>query len=481
MNRENRLSLLHSRYNPQAEAERYVASLSFGEKPRFFILIEPGLAYITAPLKNRFPGAKLIALHAAKRDCDEPGCTMQKSQDLPEQPDSQWFPGTELSVQGFLEREIPDSAAGDIRILEWRPALAVYGGLYLALVEEAAAFIKRSDANYRTYRAFGKRWFRNFFKNLSIIRHVICPERLKMPLLVTGAGPGLEDSIPLIAPNERPFILAVSASAPALKAHGIIPDMLISTDGGIWAAFHLFECFRTDGRTRAPSPIAAALTAALPSQCESLPILPICDGSLWQTLILKALGIPFVLLPQRGTVSAAALDLAFALSEGPIYIAGMNLANKDIKSHSRPYSLDRFMEEKAARLNPVYCQAYNRSSMLKAGGSYGIYASWFEKQLAAYPKRLYSLGKNSPVFSSLELSSSKNAAEHEDNKHLPVNFEIITLESTGKISEKAYAVLEQALKDPVHSPALRKELAPVLPDSREYTSIDELIKALRHG
>jgi len=457
--------LLHSRYNPQAEAERYIDALPLDGKARFFILIEPGLGYLVAPLRKKAPGAKIIALHAGV-----PSAAANPQAPL-QPPDARWHPGAGMAVQDFLEREIPDTAAAEIRILEWRPALAVYGGAYRALVEESAEFIKRADANARTLNAFGKRWFRNFFKNLGIIRNVVRPAPLSRPLLVAGAGPSLEGAIPLIKESARQgllFVLAVSSAASALKAAGIKPDMVISTDGGLWAKFHLLDCFRS-----APCPLAAAMTAALPSQCARLPVLPISDGSLWQALILKELTIPFIALPQRGTVSASALDLAFALTSGDICIAGLDLENRDMRSHARPYSLDRFLEEKAGRLHPAYSQAFKRSALLKAGGSYGIYASWFEKQLAAYPRRLYSLGNNNRVFSPLQAAALKNAGTA-----LPAKFEAAALDSAGSPSRKAYGVLEKALRAPAHSAALRKELKPILLGGSADASSQELIEAL---
>jgi len=475
---------LHSRYNPKGEAERYINSLSLNDRIRFFILIEPGLGYMTAPLRRRVPNARIIAIHAE-------GKTEQNTESLPfdllktNAPDSEWYPDMDIPLQNFLENEIDDCGATEIRILEWRPALALYGELYLNLVEEAAAFVKRSDANIRTTKGFGSRWLKNFFKNLELIREVFCPVQLSIPFLVTGAGPGLEESISLIKEESRRdslFILAVSSSAAALKAGGLIPDMVISTDGGNWARFHLYEFWRMENNRAASNcrppfsfsgsanygstlPLAAALTAALPSQSESLPILPISDGSLWQTLILKELNIPHIVLPQRGTVSASALDLAFALSKDEIYIAGMDLATRDIRSHARPYSLDCILEEKAARLNPLYSQTYRRSSMIKAGGSFDVYASWFEKEIRIFSKRLHPLGDNNPLFSSCKNNLPKKVQTvsiREKNKYFPENFKIVKLKHEDNISARAFAVLERAIKDPCLSLKLRKELSPLL-------------------
>jgi hypothetical protein len=204
------------------------------------------------------------------------------------------------------------------------------------------------------------------------------------------------------------------------------------------------------------------------------------DGSLWQSIILKELKVPFISLPQRGTVSASALDLALALSNDKIFIAGMDLANRDIRSHARPYSFDRLIEERAGRMNPEYSQLYKRSTLLKEGGSYGIYASWFKKQLASYTNRLLSLGKNHAVFDAL-----KTAPEYKIKKHYAscgkakAGFKIFTVESEGCLSQKAFAVLKKALKESAYREALQKELTPLLFADRAPASPDELLEALR--
>jgi hypothetical protein len=423
---------LHSRYNPQGEAERYINSLNLPHNIRFFILIEPGLCYLAPALRKYNKSARIIALHAEK--AEEPYPDENK-------PDSFWRPGAGTALQDFLETEIPDTLAGEIRIVEWRPSIRAFGTVYLELFSEAAAFVKRGDANARTTRQFGRRWFANFFRNLNLLSEVIVPAPVETPVVIAGAGPSLEEAIPLIREekNRSPLlVLAVSSAVPALRAGGIEPDMIIATDGGGWALLHLNECFR--GKPGRPY-YAAALTAALPSQCGSSPILALSDGTLWQNLVLKELGIPFIALPQRGTVSAAALDLALALSTGAIYFTGVDLSNRDIRTHARPYSFDRLWEEAACRFTPFYSQAYTRARNIDQGGSHSIYASWFGKHLERYPRRIFSLGANNQVFADIRTASFGEAPDSRE----PL-FKTLTLDFPKKAAELGAAVLLPALR-----------------------------------
>jgi hypothetical protein len=147
----------------------------------------------------------------------------------------------------------------------------------------------------------------------------------------------------------------------------------------------------------------------------------------------------------------------------------MDLANRDMRSHARPYSFDILIEEKASRENPVYSQTYKRSSLLKTGGSYGIYASWFEKQLSLYPRPLYPIGKNNSVFGSR--AALPFTAKQETGAL--IKFNRISLNSTAGLPERALSILEASLKDPARSEMIQKELQALLfPGGRDVSQND---------
>jgi hypothetical protein len=388
---------LHSRYRPELEAERYIAglpTLAPSQTPiRIIFLIEPGLGYLFPALRRRFPEARLVALHA--------DATFLKREASYPRADAEWAPGGE-SVSSFLEAQTPDREAAEVRIVEWRPALNRYGQAYLDLLSETVSFVKRIDANARTVQNFHTRWERNLQRNIALLKHVVCFNEPKpfasRPWVVCGAGPGLEDAFPSIRRLKEAVVLAASSAAPALYQAGISPDMIIACDGGPWALFHLYETLRRPQ----PPLIAASLVAALPSQCAVLPVLAISDGSPHQEELLARLSLPHIALPQRGTVAASAIDLALALGNGPVYIAGVGLANRDLLSHARPYALDRFQWESQTRLSPGYSQTVARVRAVEKGGAASVYEQWFKQQRQNYPQRIISLCGNSAVFDGLD-------------------------------------------------------------------------------
>ncbi|MDR0688739.1 MAG: DUF115 domain-containing protein [Spirochaetaceae bacterium] len=467
---------LHSRYNPRGEAEKYIDALNLRENIRFFILIEPGMGYMVPVLRKNNPQARIIALHISDFFIT-PGTGGDQT------PDAVWSPGSVVPVQRFLEEQIPDTEARFIGLIEWRPSLAVYGEGYLRLLSEAAEFIKRVDANTRTVKNFGRRWFKNVFKNLTILRRVLEPGPFLSPVIITGAGPSLEETIPLLREWEKKEslgILAAASSAEALTAGGILPDLIISTDGGGWAPVHLRGVLR--GK---PPALAATLNAALPSQCGDLPILVLSDGSVWQSLLLKSMAVPFIPLPSRGTVTASAVDLALVLTRGEIFIAGTDLSHRDLRTHARPYSFNRLLELGASRFHPLYSETFVRAGAIAASGSHGIYAAWFSRQLGAYPSRVHTLGNNNPVFNSL--GSGKSSSLPFPGAPGAPGTPRGRFLSGGKITrpsfpaEHALKALLGALGDPRFFPVISGELSPLLLGEGEDPSprgLEQVIRSL---
>ncbi|GHV92123.1 hypothetical protein AGMMS50268_26260 [Spirochaetia bacterium] len=474
------IQALHSRYNPRLEAEKYINTLNLTEA-EYLILIEPGLGYMIPLLGEKYPAARILALHV-----EDQKRAAENSETLPDSGSLSWTPESGVDPEEFLGQIIPDRPASAIRLIEWRPALVRYGESYLRLLAAAANFIKRSDANFRTVKNFGGRWFRNFFKNLGLLQSFPVYEKIRTPLAITGSGPGLEESLPLIAALKqqgRLFILAASSSAAALLSRGITPDLVISTDGGPWALLHLYECFRAGTAPRPPA-IAAALSAALPSQCAYLPLLCLSDGSLWQSLVLQRLKVPHIPMVQRGTVSASAIDLALQLGGAEVLIAGMDLAVRDIRSHVRPYSFDRLLTEGASRLNPVYSRAYARSAGISGGGSHQIYASWFAGQIKAYPGRLYTLGSNNQVFQGLPnwtetdmISARALVDPPSSSPHSSARITQVKLPEDP--AGFALRVLTEALSDPRITVPVREELSALLFPGKSNVGAAELVDEIR--
>jgi len=459
---------LHSRYNPQAEAARYVDSLNLKDNIKCFILIEPGLGYIIPVLKERFKSSRIIVLHIDNFSVSDEGIPVLYSTETAE-------------VQGFLEKNIPDTDINDIRIIEWRPSVNFFKDKYLKILSQVAGFLKQTDAVNRTTKTFGRRWVRNFFNNLENTCKILLYRKASLPVIITGSGPSLEQTLPLIKKYENQFlIIAASSSVTALSHNGIKADLIITTDGGCWSLHHIYPCIRN--KQILETPLALNLCAALPSQCCVSSKLIINDGSFWQNIILHELSIPSVIIPQRGTVTATAAELAMILSSGSIYLTGMDFSVMDIRTHVRPYGFDSLFFGNANRFHPVYTELYTRSAQIKQGGSLDIYAAWFKNQLTSWPKRIFNIGLNHKIFENTDILFNDDKVLMNKNK-LNNKSKNIEKEDFFKIIEKnedpeffrkrGTQALIKALNDPEYKENLRKELGSLLfPDDNEFSQKD---------
>ena len=374
-------------------------------------------------------------------------------------------------MQDFLEREVPETDAANIKIIEWRPSMNHYKQDYVRLFSFVVDFIKRMDAGRRTAAAFGKKWVGNFFKNIGNTQKILLYKPMDIPVIITGSGPGLEKAMPsILKAQEECLIIAAASSVMALSFYGIKADIVINTDGGNWALRHIYPFFRKsdngiENNVENAASFAVNLCAALPSQCVNFPMLIMNDGSFWQSIILHELSLPSVIIPQKGTVTACAVELALALTSGNIYLAGMDLSVRDMRSHARPYAFDHLLFDSASRFTPVYSQSFIRSSLIHEGGSLDIYAAWFKKQLASWSKRIFSMGGSNELFENAiceEKANKKNISNYFKAQNVKGG--------SANFRERSVKALIAALKNGEYAENLKTELAPMLfPDEKNVT------------
>jgi hypothetical protein len=429
---------LHSRYDPRREAQRFVDSLGLSGESRIFLFVEPALGYTVDVLRELFPDRKFLVLHCS---------SFFKGRG---KFDAEWAPDSSLSLEDFLAGEIHEGETGICRLVPWKPALDAYGPVYLDLVSRCAKFLRQGDANRRTAAYFGRRWFRNALTFAALAKGSLGFRRGSAPVAVCGAGPSLEAALPAIRAS-RAFVLAVSSSDLALREGGVTPDLVLSTDGGFWAKFHLHETVRR------PAALAATICAALPPELLERGVLPICGLSSWQRLLLSGSGLTGLAFPERGTVTAAALDLARALSTGCIYLAGMDLGPIDLKLHGRPYILDEVTQAESLRVKPFHTRAFE--STVSQEGSFRLYAEWFSVNIRKYsPVRL--LGRGHRL-----LEEALPASETVDGCGLKPQF---FFRERTEAPRDGLAILREGLDDPELGPALKEELSGLLGDWRNY-------------
>ena len=256
----------------------------------------------------------------------------------------------ELS-RSLLEGWLP-ALEGRLHVVPLRPAFALDPEGYGRLQEAAQALAGRAADDYTVQSRFGGRWFVNTLRNLELAQEGDPPLPRFRRALVTGAGPSLEGQLgALRALRAGAALFATDTSLPALLAHGLEPDVVVSIDCQATSLLHF-------GRGLPPRTVLALDLASPPSlarlgvrlggrllfTASAHPLSRYLDGAWRRFLAIDTSG---------GNVSHAAVSLADRLGAAEIHLFGMDFSCPDGKSYARGTYLYPFFEGTAGRLRPL--------------------------------------------------------------------------------------------------------------------------------
>jgi hypothetical protein len=211
--------------------------------------------------------------------------------------------------------------------------------------------------DYTVQSRFGKKWIINTLANLpkaSQATQTLSPRR---KILITGAGPSLEDQIAGIRSKKTEgYLIASDTSLPTLLANGIKPDLVVSIDCQQVSYHHFLSGY--------PEDVPLVLDLASP------PIL----ATLTDRLIFFSSGHPFSqyvsshfrhfprIDTSGGNVSHAAVSLAGALGAEEITLFGIDFSFPEGKSYARGTYFYPYFRSQESRLEPM--ETHNFSFLL---------------------------------------------------------------------------------------------------------------------
>ena len=383
----HRGAYLHSRYDPVSEAERYIANRLDSRIPSTVVVIGPCLGYIVHAVSSRFPRAKIISVFLSA-ECRERAVAMG---------DFSWAPGDGTPIREFIAAVVSERDVRDMEIIEWDPSARAFPELAAAAREAVRDIVRQHAGSLVTSALFGRRWIRNSVINFLGISSIMPLPVPRSTICIAASGPSLARSLPEIAAmRSRITLWALPSSIKALVHHGLEPDLVIQTDAGQYARYHLAEIPRG-----ARYPVAAPLTSVLLPLDRISPLCVLDQRSFFEQALLHDL--PAVSVPWNGTVAGTAFSLASAYGR-PFVFAGLDLADDDIRSHVSPHSFEPLRHSGTDRFRPVYTVYYRRAldTTIRLEGRYRTssalrtYGSWFTRASVRFPGMIHRIG-DSPV------------------------------------------------------------------------------------
>ena len=233
---------IHSPYSPLKEAERFVSLLPSDSVYDLIILIEPGFSYTKSFLKQKYPNAKIGIIRLIPElsfyNSDWDFAINYKN---PENLQNQL-----LSL--FTEEQLLCSM-----LFDWLPSKNIFNSESLQIWQTYKFVMEQCKTILITRQYFEKKWIINSCNYIKYIsgKGLLNAENIlktKKPVLIAASGPSLKAVISKITLfRENCFIICLSSAIKAFHSNNIIPDLILTTDGGYYAGQHLKSLFNTEG------------------------------------------------------------------------------------------------------------------------------------------------------------------------------------------------------------------------------------------
>ncbi len=374
---------LHSAYQPDTEAKRFVDSLKPDFSPSVVFIIEPALSYTAPFLRQKFPEKKICAIRLTKgfeeydQNFDKVFYFVSDKESNSLTSDgksgSENYEEKTIDFETALFTCFPEIELCSSLFIVWPASEKIFSESIKKLSASIKNVIEKSKASLVTQSYFSRRWFSNKIIFYSQLAHTVFLKKGNQAVVMAASGPSLNSSVPSLKKMRNHFyLIAASSALEFLLKNQIIPDLVVLTDGGYWAKNHLLLNLEKYDFTFA-LPDEAALPRSLFKTRKILPLL-YEDSSEKEKQILKNSGIPFFSISRNGTVSGTLLEISKKLTSNSIFAFGLDLQEGKGKQHAEPNKNETNDSRKENRVLNKETRLTGRRFNSK---SLEIYRNWF--------------------------------------------------------------------------------------------------------
>ncbi len=350
LTREGRPFPIHSRFDPVSEGRRLAEEASDG----FLVAFGLGGGYHLNPLLEK---RTLTGLMVIERDLSFVRGILEKIDLTRLLSDSRVVllvdPSPEELSRFILDRYLP-VLYGNLGSITLRSRWDADPSWFSDRAEALRGLPEALGRDYTVQTRFGRRWFVHTILNLprsEEVRAVLPPARR---LLVTAAGPSLQQQLPEIRKRHAggATLLATDTSLPLLASEGIIPDIVLSIDCQIVSYHHFLKGL--------PESTVLILDLASPPVLtrQTERILFFSSGHPF-SLYLNKLYRPFPILDlSGGNVTHAAASLAQAAGAREVYLYGADFSYPSGQPYARGTYLFPYFQSRSVRTEGSECLFY---------------------------------------------------------------------------------------------------------------------------
>ncbi|RJP61675.1 MAG: DUF115 domain-containing protein [Candidatus Auribacter fodinae] len=447
--------LLHSMMNPEREAQRFADSIQL--KDNHVVIYGFGLGYHLFEIAQRIGSDGILVVIELNPEILTAGLSVVNLEHFASL--------CRFSlITGVTEKEVLErfhDISRELENLQW--SYVIHQASYKCLPPQFRnihSFFESMQMERRTSSKFRNQFLLNFEKNLETVVRSPGIDDLKCafhgkPVVIVGAGPSLDETLPLLREFEGAvYIISVDTALQILLTNNICPDFIVSVD---------------------PQPITLRHFRLVPPRPVPLLFCPVSNAE----TIAQYPG-PFMVFLQKGhsvtgeyeelltgkgvvhaggSVSCIAVDIAVQFGFTQIFFAGMDYAYPQSRAYSaysyesrqlytyshRFKSMEILHRKRIAREKQVMVPSYNRTPVLSAI-SLNSYRKNIEKLVEIYSQKVtfYTLSETGASVRGVELCCSNildNLRNNQLNK--TISFPRTTAISPGlheKLTEKLYSV-----------------------------------------
>ncbi|MFZ5353320.1 MAG: motility associated factor glycosyltransferase family protein, partial [Bacillota bacterium] len=234
---EDKSILLHSAYDPNKEAEKWIEKYDLKYKDSLAIL-GVGAGYHIEALVRKYPNKNKIIIEPNK----ELFIKLIKNSDVSDilKADNTLFivsDNSEEIAKYFLGLRL----GGQIDNIEFMELISyerLYRDWWQNFKQEFIKYTKLYQINLHTSVLFKKEWFLNFCENAKVFSESVTFDNYKdvfkdIPAIIVSAGPSLNKNIELLKNiKDKAIIISCGSAINILESRGIVPHVMAGIDPG---------------------------------------------------------------------------------------------------------------------------------------------------------------------------------------------------------------------------------------------------------
>ena len=338
---------VHSKYNPQKEAENFINTI---EDADFFVVFGLGAGFHIEALKNKFPSAKILAADFYEEDVNFLKENFQILSSLEKSVIFSTFKNFSTDLKkNYIPAKYKKLSA--LFLPSWKNANETEFENFKKLFDSV---LKEISLDFSTQSHFGKIWQKNIIKNIFLKKkqEEIFIDTRKTACII-AAGPSLDETVKSLQNENENFIIATDTSYKILLKYNIFCDAVVSVDGQFVSKEHFTK--KIDKKT--------------------LFILDYASNPLITEKIIKnknkniffSSGHPLTLYAEKtsstnnilkldsgsGTVTICALDFAIKAGFSKIKIFASDFSFKNNKPYAKGSYLDDIFMQNQTKFSPL--------------------------------------------------------------------------------------------------------------------------------